>query len=258
MVHVSDMIEVRNDSRPPRTKSGARAVEVYLPAHAKLESVLAAHSAAAPRTGSSDASSSGGAGGGVEAGSNGSTGRAAEQTATLISAAPIPDAPGHYAVSFPLRPGATKFAFNYDLPYDGHASFRPKNIYPLPTAGGDDSSEHEVYVSRLPAFIVLPTGNDRYQVEAASMVKAGAAPQFEISGLGSLAAQAQSTAKAPVATQSVPALSSPVVAQSQTRDANDLKDLNKAANSRLVARSSQMQSREEWWAVSGSAVILGT
>jgi len=34
-------------------------------------------------------------------------------------------------VNFPLRPGATKFAFNYDLPYDGHATFRTKHVHPL-------------------------------------------------------------------------------------------------------------------------------
>src|SRR5271166_2489432 len=47
-LHVSDMIEIKNDSSPPLTQSGDRTFEVFLPAHAKLDSVLAAYSAAGP------------------------------------------------------------------------------------------------------------------------------------------------------------------------------------------------------------------
>jgi hypothetical protein len=258
-LHVSDMIELRNDSSPPLTKSGDRAFEVYLPAYAKLDSILAAHSAAGPRA-SSGANSGEGADGRSKGGSDGATGRGAEQTATLLSAAPIPDAPGHYSVNFPLRPGATKFAFNYDLPYDGHATFRPKNIYPLQQLAVMTPPSMK-FTSQTSAFIVLPAGDDRYQVEAASMVKAGAAPQFEISGLRSvpaLPAPAQSTAKPTVAAQAIPVVSALASAQSRSQGANDSKDLNQAGNFTSAPGSFQKQSREEWWVVYGSAVILGT
>src|SRR5580698_7140803 len=102
---VSDMIEIVNASSPPITQAGERTFEVYLPAGAKIESVLAA----GPNAGSSP-------------GSGGSM---------IISPAVLPGESDHYAVNFPLRPGATQFAFNYDLPYDGHAAFHTKGIYPM-------------------------------------------------------------------------------------------------------------------------------
>src|SRR5690349_3281166 len=93
LLHVSDMVEVINDSRPPLTQAGDRTFEAYLPAQARIDSVLAA---------------------------------GPDKVSVLISAAPIAGEPGHFKVNFPLRPGATKFAFNYDLPYQGHAAFRTR------------------------------------------------------------------------------------------------------------------------------------
>jgi hypothetical protein len=151
-LHVSDMIEIENGSKPPLTQAGERTFEVYLPAHAKLSSLLAADS---------------------------------KDIALMISAVPVPGEPGHYTVNFPLRPGATRFAFNYDLPYDGHVTFHPKSIYPLqqlavmfPLAMTFTSP------SRSHAFQILPVGNVGYRVEAVNQVNAGEGPEFEISGMG--------------------------------------------------------------------------
>jgi hypothetical protein len=151
-LHVSDMIEIKNTSNPPLTQAGERTFEVYLPAVAKIDSVLAA-----------------GPG----------------KIAAIIFATPVPGEPGHYSVDFPLRPGATKFAFNYDLPYRGHATFQTKHVYPLqqlavmiPTA--------LKFSSRSTAFEVLATGNARYHVHAVNQVEAGAGPAFEVSGAASL------------------------------------------------------------------------
>jgi hypothetical protein len=103
----------------------------------------------------------------------------------MISATPVPGELGHYTVSFPLRPGATKFAFNYDLPYDGHAAFQTRHAYPLqklavmipPTMN---------FSSRSSAFEILATGNSGYQVHAANQLAAGEGPGFEVSGTGAL------------------------------------------------------------------------
>jgi hypothetical protein len=152
LLHVSDMVEIKNESSPPMTQAGERTFEVYLPANAKIDSVLAA-----------------GPG----------------KMGVIISAAPVPREPGHYAVNFPLRPGATKFAFNYDLPYRGHAAFQTRHAYPL----------HQMAVmipptmkfsSRSPAFKILPVGNSHYQVQAANQLQAGEGPGFEVSGTGAL------------------------------------------------------------------------
>jgi hypothetical protein len=151
-LHVSDMIEIKNASSPPLTQAGERTFDMYLPAVAKIDSVLAA-----------------GPG----------------KIAAIIFAAPVPGEPGHYTVDFPLRPGATKFAFNYDLPYRGHAAFQTKHAYPLqqlavmiPTA--------LKFSSRSTAFELLATGNARYHVHAVNQVEAGAGPAFEVSGAASL------------------------------------------------------------------------
>jgi hypothetical protein len=151
VLHVSDMIEIWNQSNPPVTQASARSFEVNLPAGAMIDSVLAA---------------------------------GPDNIAKLISATLVPGEPGRYTVNFPLLPGATKFAFNYDLPYNGHATLSAKCIYPFkqvaimipPTMALASSS----------AFQTLPVGTDRYHVEAVENVAAGAALAFEISGAGEL------------------------------------------------------------------------
>jgi hypothetical protein len=223
LLHVSDMIEITNDSTPPLTLSGDRTFEVYLPGHAKIDSVLAASTASTVRT------------------------------AALISATPVPGEPGHYTVNFPLRPGATKFAFNYDLPYDGYATFRPKSMYPLQQLAVMIPPTMK-FTSRSPAFEVLRTGNDRYQVEAANLVKKGEGPGFAISGVGALPAlraQAQSPTKPPIADQPIPA--APASSRAPTQNA---KGLDRVTAPRILAGSPQMQSQLQWVLLAASVVML--
>jgi hypothetical protein len=152
LLHVSDLYEISNESSPPLTQAGERTFEVYLPAKAKISSVLAA-----------------GPG----------------KIGVMISAAPVPGEPGHYAVSFPLQPGATKFAFNYDQPYDGHAAFQTRHAYPLRQFAVMIPPTMK-FSPRSSAFEILATGNSRYQVRAANQLKAGEGPGFEVSGTGAL------------------------------------------------------------------------
>jgi hypothetical protein len=152
LLHVSDLLEIKNASNPPLTQAGERTLEVYLPAKAKIGSVLAA----GPGT-----------------------------PAMTISAAPAPGEPGHFTVNFPLRPGSTKFAFNYDLPYHGRARFHPKLVFPVQQLAVMIPSTMK-FSSPSSAFEVLTTGNSRYQVHAANQLKAGEGPEFEVSGTGAL------------------------------------------------------------------------
>ena len=164
LLHVSDMYELRNESSPPMTQAGARTFDVYLPANAKIDSVLAA--GPSPNQGA---------------------GRDAvhEQIGLMISAAPVAGEPGHYIVNFPLRPGATKFAFNYDVPYQGHATFHLRHEYTLQQfAVMIPPSMRFSYTSS--TFQRLATGNDEYQVQAAMRLRAGQGPAFEVSGNGPL------------------------------------------------------------------------
>jgi hypothetical protein len=152
LLHVSDLVEIKNASNPPLTEAGERTFEVYLPAEAKLDSVLAA----GPGT-----------------------------PAMTISAAAVPGEPGHFTVNFPLCPGATKFAFNYDLPYRGRVSFHTRHAYPLQRLAVMIPA-HMKFSSRSSAFEILKTGNPRYQVHTVNQLKAGEGPEFEVSGTGAL------------------------------------------------------------------------
>jgi hypothetical protein len=152
LLHISDMYEIKNESSPPMTQAGRHTFEVYLPPNAKIDSVLAA---------------------------------GPERIGVPISAAAVPGEPGHYTVSFPLRPGATKFAFNYDLPYDGHAVFQTRRRYPLQQLAVMIPPTMK-FSSGSPAFDILATGSSRYQVRAANQLKAGDGPGFEVSGIGAL------------------------------------------------------------------------
>jgi hypothetical protein len=212
-LHVSDMVEIKNDSSPPLTQASERTFEVYLPAHAKIDSALAA-----------------------------GPGR----VAALITAAPLTGQPGRYTVNYPLQPGATKFAFNYDLPYEGHATFRPKSMYPLQQLAVMLPPAIR-FSSRSSTFQVLRTGNDRYQVEAANAVKAGEGPGFEISGVGEFPApraQAPSPPKPPP--QRIPAFSFPTSSRAQNTNR-----LDAGAGSGIFAESS----RAQWW-IFAACVIL--
>ena len=152
LLHVSDMYEIWNQSNPPLTEAGQRTFEAYLPANARMDSVLAA---------------------------------GPEKLGLVISATPVSGEPGHYTVDFPLRPGATKFAFNYDLPYDGHARFQTRHAYPLEQLAIMIPPTMK-FSSQSAAFEVLRVDTSRYQVRAANHLEAGEGPEFELLGAGSL------------------------------------------------------------------------
>ena len=151
LLHVSDMYEIWNQSNPPLTEVGPRTFEAYLPANARINSVLAA-----------------GPG----------------KLGMVISATPVSGEPGHYTVDFPLRPGATKFAFNYDLPYQGHAKFQTRHAYPLEQLAIMIPPTMK-FSSHSAAFELLGVDSRRYQVRAANHLQAGKGPEFEVCGAGS-------------------------------------------------------------------------
>ena len=218
-LHVSDMIEIRNNSAPPLTQAGKYTFDVYLPAHAKIDSVLAAGS---------------------------------DKVATMISAVPVPGEPDHYAVNFSLRPGTTKFSFNYDLPYRGHATFHPRCVVPLQQLAVMIPPTMK-FTSRSAAFETLATGNNSYQVEAANQLQAGEGPEFEISGAGVL-----------------PPLQSPTQSQSKSRDvALPAPALSRSTDSAMQVQrattgdprspsSSSASSPQSRWFLLGAASILLT
>jgi hypothetical protein len=212
LLHVSDMVEIKNESSPPLTQAGERTFEVYLPAKAKISSVLAA-----------------------------GPGR----IGVVISAAPVPGEPGHYTVNFPLRPGATKFAFNYDLPYSGHAAFQTRHAYPLQQLAVMIPPTMK-FSSLSPTFQILATGTSRYQVRTANQLPAGKGPVFEVSGTGALPPLGDQ-AKSPAQSQSSP---SPNPMQSAPARAG----LPSLAN--IDSRSKQTQTTSQSLVLSGVTSAL--
>lgn len=174
LLHVSDMYELRNESRPPMTQAGESTFDVYLPASATIDSVLAA-------------------------GPSSNLQAIHEKIGLMIPALPVSGEPGHYTVNFPLRPGATRFAFNYDVRYQGHATFHARHEYAVQQFAV--MIPPTMHFSSGSAFQKLPTGDNDYQVHAAMQLKAGPGPAFEISGDGVLAplqAKNQAVPRAPV------------------------------------------------------------
>ncbi|MEO7028337.1 MAG: hypothetical protein ABI147_02915 [Acidobacteriaceae bacterium] len=207
-LHVSDMVEIRNASSPPLTQAGKRAYEVWLPAQAKIDSVLAA---------------------------------GADNVGVAIPATPLPGEPGHYAVDFPLRPGSTKFAFNYDLPYRDKTTFRARNLYPLnlltvmipPTMR---------FASSNTSFKILATGDKSYQVEAVTNPKAGENFEFQISGAGTL--------------PPLPASRTPAAAPAQVTVAAQPRSMPLDGSVTPVAATRASQPGSKWWVVSAGAAFL--
>ena len=152
LLRVSDMYEITNQSSPPLTLARRRTFEVYLPAAARIRVVWAA---------------------------------GPENVRAVISVLPISDVPGHYAVNFPLRPGATKFGFEYDLPYRGDVTLQTRCVYPLEQFAVMIPPTMR-FTSRSGAFLLLNTGDPHYQVRAANHLKAGERSSLELSGSGQL------------------------------------------------------------------------
>jgi hypothetical protein len=164
-LHVSDLVEIKNASSPPLTLAGDRTFEVHLPPTARLDSVLAA---------------------------------GPDKIVVTISASPVSGQPGHFTVKFPLRPGATKIAFNYDLPYNGRASFHTGLALPLRQLAVMIPPTMK-FSSVSPGFTLLATANNQYQVHVLNQLRAGEGREFEISGVGPLppvAAPAQTLPRA--------------------------------------------------------------
>ncbi len=98
---------------------------------------------------------------------------------------------GHYAFSFPLRPGETQFQVSYHLPYSGEASFSPKPL-----------ADVQHYVVMTPKGMTFtPKDAQRFQsmpdspgVMVATNVKPSEDLSFKVSGMGQFQAEGQQAA----------------------------------------------------------------
>jgi hypothetical protein len=94
---VSENFFVQNSSAPPRTQFGGNTFDFYLPKNAQVTQSLASAAGGLPTI------------------------------SKLISVDP---AAGHYAFTFPIRPGETRFQVSYTLPYTGKQAYSLKLSMP--------------------------------------------------------------------------------------------------------------------------------
>jgi hypothetical protein len=152
LLQVTELHAFNNTSNPPVTRFGAGNLVLSIPDHAQLE----------PATVS---------------GPDGGT--------TKLSLVSIPGQKGKYTIDFPMKPGMTKYAINYQVLYDGKLVFRREAQYPMKRIG-----------IILPASMKFQSlGSTMFHAESAQagmheqvLDNVGANQQFafEISGMGAL------------------------------------------------------------------------
>jgi hypothetical protein len=151
-LEVKQLVTMRNQSRPPRTLLNDRAFELQLPPDAKVQYGLIQ----------------------VEDGQP-------------LKQRPVPgDQAGQYYFAFPLRPGDTRFAVVYDVPYDGRATITPviRNTNERFVVMFPKSMKFEPRDTKL--FEAMP-GTTADNVQGTGPVLPVQTVAFEISGTGTLA-----------------------------------------------------------------------
>jgi hypothetical protein len=155
-LQVIELYAINNKSNPPRTVASDNSFEIVLPEGAQIDQATA----------------------------QGPNGQPISNTPSATKQK------NHYAFSFPLRPGETRFQLSYNLPYSGEASLNPQNTIPF---------EH--FVAMLPSsmkFEAKSPGqfnpmNDQpgSLVQVATNVKPGQDLSFRVSGTGQLTSDDQ-------------------------------------------------------------------
>ena len=150
-LEVKQLITMRNESKPPRTLMNERPFEIHLPVEAQVESGLVQIENGQP-----------------------------------LKQRPIRgEQEGHYYFTSPIRPGDTRFAIVYRLPYNGKSLIAPKIRNPL-----------ERFVVMLPHSMKFePTTAGVFRpmhdaspdnVQGPAPLSAGQTLSFRISGTGTL------------------------------------------------------------------------
>jgi hypothetical protein len=149
-LQVTEMVAIRNQSKPPRTLMSERTLDIYLPEGAQIETALAAGPGGMP-----------------------------------VNSAPVPVDKGHYGFIFPLRPGETRFQVSYRLPYSGEAEFKPRVAYPV-----DDFAvmlpKSMQFTASTPGTFNVADDQNGVVVQMVKSVGPGSAPGFRIKGTGTL------------------------------------------------------------------------
>jgi len=153
------LFAIKNGSTPPRALDGDRTFEFVLPAGAEVDSGMAKSPGGQP----------------------------------LNSMPSETDKKGHYAFSFPLRPGETQFQVSYHLPYSGEASFSPKPLaevqhFVVMTPKGI------TFAAKAPQRFQSMPDNSGAGIMVATNAKPGEDLSFRLTGSGQFQAEGQQAA----------------------------------------------------------------
>jgi len=143
------LIAIKNASNPPRTLSGKKTYEFYLPDGAQIDQAMV--------------QSPGG---------------------MAITTTANPEGSGKYSFDYAIKPGETRFEIAYHLPYSGNAKFTPKItadvqhfVVMMPKSMAFQSNGSAKFA---------PMNDPTATVQIATNVKAGADLSFQVSGTGTL------------------------------------------------------------------------
>ncbi len=150
------LFAIKNGSTPPRALDGDKTFEFVLPAGAEIDSGMAKSPGGQP----------------------------------LNSMPSETDKKGHYAFSFPLRPGETQFQVSYHMPYSGEASFSPKPLaevqhFVVMTPKG------MTFAAKDPQRFQSMPDNSGAGIMVATNAKPGEDLSFKITGSGQFQAEGQ-------------------------------------------------------------------
>jgi hypothetical protein len=153
------LFAIKNGSTPPRALGGDKTFEFVLPTGAEIDSGMAKSPGGQP----------------------------------LNSMPSETDKNGHYAFSFPLRPGETQFQVTYHLPYSGEASFSPKPLadvqhFVVMTPKG------MTFAAKDPQRFQSMPDNSGAGIMVATNAKPGEDLSFKITGSGQFQAEGQQAA----------------------------------------------------------------
>jgi hypothetical protein len=155
------LFAIKNGSTPPRALDGDKTFEFVLPTGAEIDSGMAKSPGGQP----------------------------------LNSMPSETEKKGHYAFSFPLRPGETQFQVSYHMPYSGQASFSPKPLaevqhFVVMTPKG------MTFAAKDPQRFQSMPDNSGAGIMVATNAKPGEDLSFKITGSGQFQAEGQQAAGA--------------------------------------------------------------
>lgn len=219
-LHVVEVLQVLNNSAPPRTQFGPDGFQFYLPQGALIG-----------RTG------------------------AITQGGMPVQTPAVPRSdPGHFSFLFPIRPGETQFGIGYSLPYTGKFTFTPKLTAPVRTFAVLVPDSITLTATGHVALSLQPgkPGTKTYLVQD---VNPENPPSFSVSGTGTLPEQntggeAGAGGDAPNAATANPGSNAPAVSNSDLAGGRGLNNpLNEGGDRDPWAKY-------KWWILAGLTLAL--